>query len=108
MQPLKITTKNRNGKKGRKNEKRIHKMRILQVRNHNGNMRICGAPHDNQRKRIHVLLPEMRPTISKKKAQVEAPQKTREVKENLLKNPAATQIPSFLDSATWNHWNYDR
>jgi hypothetical protein len=51
-------------------------------------MRISGASHDNQRKRIHVLLPEMRPTISKKEDQVEARKKTRKAKENLSTNPA--------------------
>lgn len=71
-------------------------MRILQVRNLHGNMRICGASHDNQRKRIHVLLPEMRPTISKEKDQVEARQKTRKAKGNMSKNPAPSTHTLFL------------
>jgi hypothetical protein len=63
-------------------------------------MRICGASHDNQRKRIHILLPEMRPTISKKKDQVEAPQLTRKAKENLSTRAHTAQSPYFFGSAT--------
>jgi hypothetical protein len=59
-------------------------------------MPISGASHDNQRKRIHILLPEMRPTISKKEDQVEAPQLTRKAKENMSTNPARSTKSLFL------------
>jgi hypothetical protein len=52
---------------GRKNEERIYEMRILQDRYSHGNMQTSGISYDNQRKRIHILLPEMRPAISTKK-----------------------------------------
>ena len=73
MQRLRITIRNRNAKKGTRNEERICKMRILQNRYPHGNMQTSSISYDDQRKRIHILLPEMRPAISTKKEEIELP-----------------------------------
>jgi hypothetical protein len=36
-------------------------------------MQTSGISYDNQRKGIHILLPEMRPAISTKKEEIELP-----------------------------------
>jgi hypothetical protein len=36
-------------------------------------MQISGISYDNQRKGIHILLPEVRPAISTKKEEIELP-----------------------------------
>jgi hypothetical protein len=46
-------------------------MRILQDRHSHGNVQSSGISYNNQRKRIHILLPEMRPAISTKKEEIE-------------------------------------